>query len=116
MNINEEFAYYNTILGFLPYLNNSDRENIAKRLIDNMERKITDIKPVTKFLVLTEVLGNKLEAIKALRSITDLGLKEAKDVVDTLGNVTVTLKLPHITELALKKVLDSHFLYSIEED
>lgn len=34
-------------------------------------------------LVLTEVGGNKVSVIKAVRQITSLGLKEAKDLVDS---------------------------------
>src|SRR6266571_3689764 len=33
-------------------------------------------------VVLTEVGGNKINVIKAVREITQLGLKEAKDLVD----------------------------------
>lgn len=34
-------------------------------------------------VVLTEVGGNKIQVIKAVREITSLGLKEAKEVVDS---------------------------------
>ena len=33
-------------------------------------------------VVLTEVGGNKINVIKAVREVTSLGLKEAKDLVD----------------------------------
>jgi len=33
-------------------------------------------------VILTEVGGNKIQVIKAVRELTSLGLKEAKDVVD----------------------------------
>lgn len=38
-------------------------------------------------LVIKEVGGQKIAVIKAVREITGLGLKEAKDVVDNLGTV-----------------------------
>lgn len=34
-------------------------------------------------VVLTEIGGNKIQVIKAVREITSLGLKEAKDLVDS---------------------------------
>ena len=34
-------------------------------------------------VVLTEVGGNKIQVIKAVRELTSLGLKEAKDLVDS---------------------------------
>lgn len=34
-------------------------------------------------VVLTEIGGNKIQVIKAVREITGLGLKEAKDMVDS---------------------------------
>lgn len=34
-------------------------------------------------VVLTEIGGNKIQVIKAVREITSLGLKEAKDMVDS---------------------------------
>jgi large subunit ribosomal protein L7/L12 len=42
-----------------------------------------DAEEKTEFsVVLTEVGGNKINVIKAVREVTSLGLKEAKDLVD----------------------------------
>jgi large subunit ribosomal protein L7/L12 len=56
-------------------------------------------------LVLTEAGGNKVGAIKAVREITGLGLKEAKDMVD---GAPKTLKegMPKADAEAAKKKLE----------
>ncbi len=56
-------------------------------------------------LVLTEAGGNKVGAIKAVREITGLGLKEAKDLVD---GAPKTLKegMPKADAEAAKKKLE----------
>jgi large subunit ribosomal protein L7/L12 len=56
-------------------------------------------------LVLTEVGANKVGVIKAVREITGLGLKEAKDVVDGAPKV-VKEALPKADAEAGKKKLE----------
>ena len=56
-------------------------------------------------LVLTEVGANKVGVIKAVREITGLGLKEAKDVVDGAPK-TVKEALPKADAEAAKKKLE----------
>lgn len=43
---------------------------------------------IDKYLTSLVKAGNKIEAIKACRTMTGLGLKEAKDYVDQLSDVT----------------------------
>jgi large subunit ribosomal protein L7/L12 len=56
-------------------------------------------------LVLAEVGANKVGVIKAVREITGLGLKEAKDVVDGAPK-TVKEALPKADAEAAKKKLE----------
>ncbi|MCC2958415.1 50S ribosomal protein L7/L12 [Massilia sp. IC2-477] len=56
-------------------------------------------------VVLTEVGANKVGVIKAVREITGLGLKEAKDVVDGAPK-TVKEALPKAEAEAAKKKLE----------
>lgn len=56
-------------------------------------------------VVLTEVGANKVGVIKAVREITGLGLKEAKDVVDGAPK-TVKEALPKAEADAAKKKLE----------
>jgi len=56
-------------------------------------------------LVLTEAGGNKVGAIKAVREITGLGLKEAKDLVDGAPK-TVKEGMPKADAEAAKKKLE----------
>ena len=56
-------------------------------------------------LVLTEVGANKVGVIKAVREITGLGLKEAKDLVDGAPK-TVKEALPKADAEAAKKKLE----------
>ena len=56
-------------------------------------------------LVLTEVGANKVGVIKAVREITGLGLKEAKDVVDGAPK-TVKESMPKADAEAAKKKLE----------
>lgn len=56
-------------------------------------------------LVLTEVGANKVGVIKAVREITGLGLKEAKDVVDGAPK-TVKEAMPKADAEAAKKKLE----------
>lgn len=56
-------------------------------------------------VVLTEIGANKVGVIKAVREITGLGLKEAKDVVDGAPK-TVKEALPKAEAEAAKKKLE----------
>ena len=56
-------------------------------------------------LVLTEAGGNKVSVIKAVREITGLGLKEAKDLVDGAPK-TVKEAMPKADAEAAKKKLE----------
>ena len=56
-------------------------------------------------LVLTEIGANKVGVIKAVREITGLGLKEAKDVVDGAPK-TVKEAMPKADAEAAKKKLE----------
>ena len=56
-------------------------------------------------VVLTEIGANKVGVIKAVREITGLGLKEAKDVVDGAPK-TVKESLPKAEAEAAKKKLE----------
>ena len=57
-------------------------------------------------LHLTEIGGNKVSVIKAVREITGLGLKEAKDLVDGAPK-TVKEALPKEEAEKLKKTLEA---------
>ena len=58
-------------------------------------------------LVLTEIGANKVSVIKAVREITGLGLKEAKDLVDGAPK-TVKEAMPKAdAEAAKKKIEDA---------
>ncbi len=58
-------------------------------------------------LVLTEIGANKVSVIKAIREITGLGLKEAKDLVDGAPK-TVKEAMPKAdAEAAKKKIEDA---------
>jgi large subunit ribosomal protein L7/L12 len=56
-------------------------------------------------VVLTEIGANKVGVIKAVREITGLGLKEAKDVVDGAPK-TVKEAMPKADAEAAKKKLE----------
>ncbi|MFZ9298540.1 MAG: 50S ribosomal protein L7/L12, partial [Hylemonella sp.] len=56
-------------------------------------------------LVLSETGGNKVAVIKAVREITGLGLKEAKDLVDGAPK-TVKEAMPKADAEAAKKKLE----------
>ena len=56
-------------------------------------------------LVLTEAGANKVSAIKAVREITGLGLKEAKDLVDGAPNA-IKEAMPKAEAEAAKKKLE----------
>ena len=55
-------------------------------------------------VVLTEIGGNKVSVIKAVREITGLGLKEAKDLVDGAPKAIKEAVSKDDAEAALKKL------------
>jgi large subunit ribosomal protein L7/L12 len=55
-------------------------------------------------IVLTDAGANKINVIKVVREITDLGLKEAKDLVEAGAGTTVKENVPKAdAEAAVKK-------------
>ena len=58
-------------------------------------------------LVLSEIGANKVSVIKAVREITGLGLKEAKDLVDGAPKPVKEGIAKADAEAALKKLLDA---------
>ena len=57
-------------------------------------------------VVLKEVGGNKIAVLKEVRAVTNLGLKEAKDLVEAAPK-TVKEALPKAEAEELKKKLES---------
>ena len=57
---------------------------------------------VTKTVVLTAAGAQKLQVIKAIREITGLGLKEAKDLADNGGNIKENVSMDEANELKAK--------------
>jgi len=60
-------------------------------------------------VVLTDVGGNKINVIKAVREVTSLGLKEAKDLVDGAPKTVkegVNKAVGEVTSLGLKEAKD----------
>ena len=58
-------------------------------------------------LHLTGIGDNKVNVIKAVREITGLGLKEAKDIVDAAPKVVKEALAKAAAEEALKKLIDA---------
>jgi large subunit ribosomal protein L7/L12 len=58
-------------------------------------------------VVLTEAGGNKVAVIKAVRELTGLGLKEAKDMVDGAPKVVKEAIAKADAEAAVKKLVDA---------
>jgi large subunit ribosomal protein L7/L12 len=58
-------------------------------------------------VVLTEAGANKVQVIKAVRELTGLGLKEAKDMVDGAPKNVKEAVSKADAEAALKKLLDA---------
>ena len=58
-------------------------------------------------LHLTSIGDNKVNVIKAVREITSLGLKEAKDIVDAAPRVVKETLDKASAEEALKKLIDA---------
>lgn|SRR5690606_35997258 len=58
-------------------------------------------------VVLTEAGANKVSVIKAVREITGLGLKEAKDLVDGAPKVVKEAAPKADAEAAVKKLIDA---------
>ncbi|XBC41820.1 MAG: 50S ribosomal protein L7/L12 [Buchnera aphidicola (Kaburagia rhusicola rhusicola)] len=79
----------------------------AESSINSLSSSIT--KPVeekTEFdIILKSIGGNKVSVIKAVRSSTGLGLKEAKDLVESAPTV-IKERITKIEAESLKKVLD----------
>ena len=58
-------------------------------------------------LHLTSIGDNKVNVIKAVREITSLGLKEAKDIVDAAPKVVKEALAKDAAEEAMKKLTDA---------
>jgi large subunit ribosomal protein L7/L12 len=58
-------------------------------------------------VMLTEIGGNKVSVIKAVREITGLGLKEAKDLVDGAPKAVKEAIPKADAEAAVKKLIDA---------
>lgn len=58
--------------------------------------------PTTKTVVLKDPGASKVKVIKAVREITGLGLKEAKEVVDNGGNVKEGIPSEEAEEIKAK--------------
>ena len=58
-------------------------------------------------VVLTEVGANKVSVIKAVRELTGLGLKEAKDLVDGAPKAVKEAVAKADADAALKKLVDA---------
>jgi large subunit ribosomal protein L7/L12 len=58
-------------------------------------------------VMLTEIGGNKVGVIKAVREITGLGLKEAKDLVDGAPKAVKEAISKADAEAAVKKLIDA---------
>ncbi len=58
--------------------------------------------PSSVNVVLLETGANKIQVIKLIREITGLGLKDAKDLADTGGNVKENIKPEEAEELKVK--------------
>lgn len=55
--------------------------------------------PKTATVTITAAGPNKLQVIKAIRDITGLGIKEAKDIADAGGNVKENVKIDEANEI-----------------
>jgi large subunit ribosomal protein L7/L12 len=58
-------------------------------------------------VVLKEIGPNKINVIKAVRELTSLGLKEAKDLVEAAPKVVVEAKPKADADAAAKKLVDA---------
>lgn len=61
-----------------------------------------DAAPSSVNVVLTEAGAAKVNVIKAVKEITGLGLKEAKDIVDSCGTVKENVSMDEANELKAK--------------
>ncbi len=66
------------------------------------EEKSTSDEPSSVNIILTEAGPNKIQVIKAIREITGLGLKEAKEIADNGGNIKENVKIDEANELKTK--------------
>ena len=57
---------------------------------ENRERESKDREMLTRQVVLTDAGDQKIQAIKAVREVTGLGLKDAKDIVDSIPIVVIS--------------------------
>jgi large subunit ribosomal protein L7/L12 len=58
--------------------------------------------PTSATVVLKDAGANKIQVIKAIRDITGLGLKEAKDIADAGGNVKENVNIDEANEIKAK--------------
>ena len=71
------------VVDFLSKMSVLDLAGLTKELEDKWGVKAAPAAEQTEFTVpLTEAGANKIGVIKAVREVTNLGLKEAKDLVD----------------------------------
>lgn len=63
--------------------------------------KEADVSSVVS-VVLNNVGPNKIQVIKLIREITNLGLKEAKDIADAGGNIKDNVNIDEANELKAK--------------
>ncbi len=61
-----------------------------------------DAAPSSVNVVLTDAGAAKVNVIKAVKEITGLGLKEAKDIVDSCGTVKENVSMDEANELKAK--------------
>ena len=75
---------------------------------DNMEGDAPAVEEKSEFdLHLTAIGDNKVNTIKAVREITGLGLKEAKDIVDAAPKVVKEALAKADADEAMKKLTDA---------
>lgn len=58
--------------------------------------------PTTATVAIANAGPNKIQVIKVIRDVTGLGLKEAKDIADTGGNVKENVNIDEANELKAK--------------
>ena len=94
-------------LGAIEAMLRSNREEYTERL-DRIEEKLEEVEEKTEFeVVLKEVGEKKINVIKAVREITGLGLKEAKDMVDAAPKVIKEKIAKADAEAIVKKLTEA---------
>lgn len=63
---------------------------------------VTEEGPTSATVVITNAGANKIQVIKAIRDITGLGLKEAKDIADAGGNVKENVEISEANDIKAK--------------